>query len=100
MHARSFSQYLVTQDGGFLGRVAAVLVSEKRTGGAVPSILAGELAPYVAAEPGITDAYHAALISGRDDAGIADDVITDGALTSAVVAVLDRYRPARVKGGQ
>lgn len=88
----TYSQFVLTQDQGFIGRISSVLKDEGfvPTGSAVSK--ASEIVPDVAAEPGLAEAYHSALISDppREDAGVADDVITDGVLLSAVATVMDR----------
>ena len=86
----SYSQFVLTQDNGFIGRIASTLKDEGHvpTGSAVSK--ASEIVADVAAQPGISEAYHAAITAEppRTDAGIADDVITDAVLLSAVAAVL------------
>lgn len=85
----TYSAHLATQDQDFIGRIASVLVSEGLVSPPThPGSRAGEIVPWVVAQPGISDAYHAAILADRADAGTADDVITDGALLAAVVAAV------------
>ena len=86
----TYSEYLLTQDMGFVGRIAAILKDEGFSPPAEnPLPAAAAISFDVAAQPGIADAYHAAVISEppRQDAATADDVITDGMLLAAVTAV-------------
>jgi hypothetical protein len=89
------SQALLAADPAMAGRIAAVLASE---GLAIQSpdvaSQAWALAPWVAAQPGMAAAYHAALLTGRGDAGTADDVITDGMLLAAVTGAVEAWRQA------
>jgi len=89
--AITYSQFVLTTDSGFRGRIASVLKDEGTSPvGDDPLLEASRIVADVAAQPGIAEAYHAALIADppRTDAGIADDVITDAVLLSAVAAVL------------
>jgi hypothetical protein len=86
--AQSYSQYRLALDADFVGRVATIMKDEGYAPAGVDSLaLAQKYAGDVAAQPGLAEAYHAALLNNRDDAGRADDVITDGQLLSAVAAV-------------
>lgn len=86
----SHSQALLARDHAFTGRVASILKDENFSPvGQDPWNQAILYTADVAAQPGIADAYHAAVIAGRDDAATADDVITDGALLAAVTAVMN-----------
>jgi hypothetical protein len=89
------SQALLAADPAVAGRTASVMVTEGLAQ-QTPDVAsqAWTLAPWVAAQPGIAEAYHAALLKGRGDAGTADDVITDGMLLSAVVGAEKAWRAA------
>lgn len=88
------SQSLLAADPVVAGRVGAVLISESIADPLDVPTQAWAVMPWVAAQPGMAAAYHAALLAGRLDAGSADDVIADGALTSAVVAAVAAMRAA------
>lgn len=91
----TYSQYLLSQDSAFIGRIASVLKDEGYSPpGEAPVDEAAKISADVAAEPGVAESYHGALLAGRSDAGSADDVITDEALLSAVAAVVGQ--PIRV----
>lgn len=87
----SYSQNQLATDAKFAGRVSSILKDE----GYVP---VGESATQtawtyiedIAAEPGLAEAYHSALIAGIEDPGISNEVIPDGMLLSAVTAVMGR----------
>lgn len=84
----SHSQAVLARDPDFTGRIASILKDEGYSPkGTDPISQALTLAADVAAQPGISDAYHASILAERTDGAIADDVITDGALLSAVAAV-------------
>lgn len=85
----TYSQYLLARDGQVAGRVAVILRDE----GYVPvgedaDPIAWRYMADIAAQPGLAEAYHGALIADREEPGAADDVITDGMLLAAVVAVM------------
>lgn len=88
------SQALLASDPVVAGRVAAVLVSESIAYPTDVLTQAWAVMPWFAAQPGMAAAYHAALLAGRQDAGSADDVITDAALAPAVVAAVGAQRAA------
>lgn len=84
----SHSQSQLARDHDFTGRIASILKDEGISPvGVDPLSQAWTLAADVAAQPGIADAYHASILAERSDGATADDVITDPALLSAVVAV-------------
>ena len=85
----SHSQAILAKDIDFNGRITSVLKDEGFSPpGVDPVAQALTLVADVAAQPGIADAYHAAILAEREDGAIADDVITDGSLLSAVTAVV------------
>ena len=86
----SYSQYVLSGDPGFIGRISSILKDEAYApAGESATEMAAAISQDVAAQPGIADAYHAAVIGDppRGDAAVADDVITDAALLAAVAAV-------------
>lgn len=88
-HTITYSQHLLAADAQFAGRVASILKDEGYSPlGESAMDQAWQYAEDVAAQPGLAESYHAALLNEKEDPGAADDVITDGALLSAVVAVL------------
>lgn len=90
----TYSQHLLAHDGQAAGRVSSILRDE----GYIPvgedaEPVAWKYMQDIAAQPGLAEAYHSALIAGVEEPGAADDVITDGALLSAVVAVMAAGTP-------
>lgn len=89
----SFSQHVLANDGQFVGRVASIMKDQGYAPvGESGSTLAWKYAEDIAAEPGLAEAYHAALIADPplENPGASNEVITDGMLTSAVVAVYEK----------
>lgn len=89
----SYSQSMLSADPMFVGRIAAILKNE----GHVPvgqdaSPVAWQYVQDVAAQPGLAEAYHAAVIADPPITlpGAADEVIPDPMLLAAVVAVMEQ----------
>jgi hypothetical protein len=87
--ALSYSQYLLSGDMAITGRVSAIMKDESMVEVGENAVTkASRYMSDIAAEPGLAEAYHTALLNGVEDPGAANDVITDGQLLSAVVAVM------------
>jgi len=88
-HTITYSQHLLAGDAQFAGRISSVLKDEGYSSlGESAMDQAWQYAEDIAAQPGLAESYHAALLNEVENPGAADDVITDGVLLSAVVAVL------------
>lgn len=88
-NAQSYSQSLLAGDAQFVGRIASILKDEGYSPAGEPGIdMAWKYAEDVAAQPGLAEAYHAALINEIPEPGASDEVITDGQLLSATAAVV------------
>ena len=88
----SYSQFLLASDPAFVGRIGAILKDEGYVlAGEDASPVAWRYVQDVASQPGIADAYHAALIADPpvEMPGAADQVIPDPMLLAAVSAVMD-----------
>lgn len=84
----SYSQAQLASNNDFIGRVCSIMKDENFSPtGEPPYVEALNHIHDIAAEPGIAEAYHASVLSEREDGAIADDVITDQMLLSAVTAV-------------
>lgn len=85
----SYSQHLLASDAQVAGRVASILKDEGHSpAGESGMEMAWRYLEDVAAQPGLAESYHAALLNHVPDPGAADDVITDAVLLSAVEAVV------------
>jgi hypothetical protein len=93
----SYSQHLLATDAQFAGRVASIMKDEGYSPlGESGMDLAWRYAEDIAAQPGLAESYHAALIAEEEpveEPGISDEVITDSVLLSAVAAVMDQVTP-------
>jgi hypothetical protein len=86
----SFSQYLLASDAQFAGRICSILNDEGYSKAGEPGIdMAWRYIEDIAAQPGLAESYHAALLNQVEQPGAADDVITDGVLLSAIVTVMN-----------
>jgi hypothetical protein len=88
--ALSHSQSVLASDSQFVGRITSILKDEGFSkAGEAAWTLAITISADVAAMPNVAEAYHAALLAGRESPAAADDVITDGLLLSAVTGVMN-----------
>lgn len=87
----SYSQHLLASDAQFAGRIASIMKDEGFSPfGTSAMNLAWQHAEDIAAQPGLAESYHTALLSEVESPGAADDVITDGVLLGAVTAVMNQ----------
>lgn len=95
----SYSQHLLSNDVQVVGRVSSILKDE----GYVPvgqdaTSPAWKYMADVAAQPGLAESYHTALLNKVENPGAADDVITDGVLLSAVATVIVQASEGELSG--
>lgn len=93
----SYSQHLLATDAQFVGRIASILKDEGFSPVGEDAVATSwKYSADVAAQPGLAESYHAALIAEEpiEDPGASNEVITDGALLSAVVAVMEQVSPS------
>lgn len=80
---------LLRQDTAFLNRVAACYAGETPLGtGEDPDLWATTRAWDVAGQPGLGDAYGAAVVAANANPGSDPGVVSDAALLTAVQAVI------------
>jgi len=85
----SYSQYILAHDAQVIGRVSSILKDEGISPvGSEPDVTSRRYISDIVAQPGLAESYHAALLNSIPNPGAADDVITDGALLAAVMAVV------------
>jgi hypothetical protein len=94
----SYSQHLLSNDAQFIGRTASILKDEGYSPVGEPAdLMARKYAEDIAAQPGLAESYHAALIADPpvENPGASNEVITDAALLSAIAAVMMTVQPGR-----
>jgi hypothetical protein len=91
--SQSYSQSQLAQSYDFAGRIASILKDEGHSPvGQDAYVQAVSIAADVAAQPGLSESVHSAVVAGRDDWATADDVITDAVLLGAVTEVIAAVR--------